>query len=85
MPERKNTAAKKLISVVEGKTGGHPTVNLFISGIRVTALIDTGASCSLLQHNVSCKLVNKVHRTFYLSSCKPLQGIGGIPLVTMGA
>ena len=61
-----------------------PTVNLVISGIMVTALIDSGAICSLLRRDVFNLVVNRTHRSNLLHKSLPLRGLGGISLQVDG-
>ena len=61
-----------------------PTVNLVISGILVTALVDTGATCSLLRRDVFNLVVNKTHRSNVLHKTVPLKGLGGVSLQVDG-
>ena len=60
-----------------------PTVNLVISGILVTALVDTGATCSLLRR-VFNLVVNMTHRSNVLHKTVPLKGLGGVSLQVDG-
>jgi len=61
-----------------------PTVNLVISGIKVTALVDTGATCSLLRRDVFDLVVHKTHRSNVLHKSLPLRGLGGLSLQVDG-
>ena len=61
-----------------------PTVNLVISGIKVTALVDTGATCSLLRRDLFDLVVHKTHRSNVLHKSLPLRGLGGLSLQVDG-
>ena len=50
----------------KGQVSGRPTVNLILSGIKVTALVDTGASCTLLRRDIFDLIVRKTHRACLL-------------------
>ena len=69
---------------VRGQVSGRPTVNLVISGIKVTGLVDTGASCSLLRRDILDMIVKRTHRVHYLEDSAPLQGLGGVSLKVCG-
>ena len=58
-----------------------PTVNLVISGILVTALVDT---CSLLRRDVFILVVNMTHRSNVLHKTVPPKGLGGVSLQVDG-
>ena len=51
-----------------------------MSGYKLCALIDTGASCSFPRHDVLTNIVNRIHRMHYLDHVAPLQGVGGVSL-----
>ena len=57
---------------------------MVISGIKVTALVDTGATCSLLCLDVFNLVVNKTHRSNVLHKSLPLRGLGGLSLQVDG-
>ena len=63
---------------------GHPTVNLCIHGVKVTALVDTGASCSLLRWDIFDLIVKKKHQSSVLQPAGPLRGVNGSPLHVLG-
>ena len=44
-----NAGCRKTGIRLKGQVSGRPTVNLILSGIKMTALVDTGASCTLLR------------------------------------
>ena len=51
IPTIRNKPVGKLLAVV-GESAGRPTVNLCIRGIKVDALVDTGASCNLPRRDI---------------------------------
>ena len=63
---------------------GRPTVSLIVSGIKLTVLVDTGASVSLLRRNVLDQIIPKTHRVHVLEKSGPLQGLGGMYLKGCG-
>ena len=64
--------------------GNRPTINFIISGILVTALVDIGATCSLLRSDVFSLVVNRTHRSNVLHKTVPLKGLGGVSLQVDG-
>ena len=52
--------------------------------LRLTVLIDTGASVSLLRRNVLDQIIQKTHRVHVLEKSGPLQGLGGMSLKVCG-
>ena len=83
MPTIRNQPAGKLLAVV-GESAGRPTVNLCIRGIKVVALVDTGASCNLLRRDIFDMLVAKTHRSAWLAPAPELLGVNGSPLDICG-
>ena len=71
---------------LNGRSGNHlrPTINLVISGILVTALVDTGATSSFLRREVFNLIVNRTHHSNVLHKSLPLRGLGGISLQVSG-
>ena len=59
-------------------------VRLFIQGIQITALVDTGASCTLLRLDTFHRISERTHRTLFVSPACPLQGVNGTPLDVVG-
>ena len=57
-----------------------PTVNLVISGIKVTTLVDTGATCNVLRRDVFNLVVNRIHRRSVLLKSLPIRGLVGLSL-----
>ena len=53
-------------------------------GIVCTALIDTGASVSLLIRDMLNLIIQRTHRSFHIDKSRPLQGLGGVSLVVCG-
>ena len=74
------------VLALNGRTGNHlcPTINLVISGILVTTLVDTGATCSLLRRDVFNLVVNRTHHSNVRHKSLPLRGLGGIFLQVGG-
>ena len=72
----------KLVNVIRVNPG-RPTVNVCICGIQVKALVDTGASCSLLRQDVFQQLVIQTHRTLYINPTVLLK-VTGTPLDMVG-
>ena len=68
------------------RSGNHlrPTINLVISCILVTTLVDTGATCSLLRRDVFNLVVNRTHRSNVRHKSPPLRGLDGIFLQVGG-
>ena len=64
--------------------GNRPTINLIISGILVTALVDTRATCSLLRRDAFTLVVYRTHRSNVLHKTVPLKGLGGVSLQVDG-
>ena len=63
----------KRVEVV-GLGAGRPVVNLKIGGQNVRALIDTGATCTLLRLETFRTLNETLHRPRYLRSATQLRG-----------
>ena len=59
-------------------------MNVTIHCVKVTALVDTGASCNLLRRDVWEKIIEITHRTSYLQPTGPIQGISGTPISALG-
>ena len=74
------------VLALNGRTGNHlcPTINLVISGILVTTLVDTGATCSLLRRDVFNLVVNRTHHSNVRHKSLPLRILGGIFLQVGG-
>ena len=49
-----------------------------------TALIDTGASVSLLRRDVLDLIIQRTHRSFHIEKSMPLQGLCGVSLAVCG-
>jgi hypothetical protein len=62
---------------------GRPIIIVTMGGFRVSALVDTGASSSLLREDIFLAMANRVKRAHYIKESRPLQGISGkrLPLV----
>ena len=71
---------------LNGCSGNHlrPTINLVISGILVTALVDTWATCGLLRRHVFNLVVNRTHHSNVRHKSLPLRGLGGTSLQVGG-
>ena len=76
MPSASPYEPGKRVEVV-GELIYRPTVTFSIQGVKVTALVDTGATCSLLRLDIFQELANKRHRSLYLKQGPPLCGISG--------
>ena len=50
----------------------------------MTALVDTGASCTLLRRDIFDLIVRRTHRACLLEHSGPLQGLGGVSLKVCG-
>ena len=68
----------------KGQVSGQPTVKIILSGIKVTALVDTGASCTLPRRYIVYLIVRRTHRAGFLEHSGPLQGLGGVSLKVCG-
>ena len=68
----------------KGQVSGRPTVNLILSGIKVTAIVDTGASCTLLRRDIFDLIVRRTHRACLIEHSGPLQHLGGVSLKVFG-
>ena len=55
-----------------------------MGGFRISGLVDTGASSSLLREDIFLAMANRVKRTHYVRSTRPLQGISGKTLPLLG-
>jgi transposase InsO family protein len=55
-----------------------------MGGFRISALIDTGASSSLLREDVFMAMAKRVRRVHYIRNTQPLQGIAGVRLPLTG-
>ena len=64
----------------KGQVSRRPPVNLIIPGIRVTALVDTGASCTFLGRDIFELTESRTHRACLLEHSGPLQCLGGVSL-----
>ena len=64
---------------VRGQVSGRPTVNLVISGIKVTGLVDTGASCSLLRRDILDMIDTNSSCTLFRRQCA-ITRPGGVSL-----
>ena len=80
---RQHSATGKLSAVV-GERFGRPTTVLTLGGYRVTALVDTGASRTLLRLGTFQKIILHSHRPRFLRTTGPLQGANGTPLDVRG-
>ena len=76
MPSAQAYEPGKRVEVV-GELIYRPAVTFSIQGVKVTALVDTGATCSLLRLDIFQELANKRHRSLYLKPGPPLCGISG--------
>ena len=57
---------------------------MVINGIVCTALIDTGASVSLLRRDMLNLIIQRTNRSFHIDKSRPLQGLGGVSLAVCG-
>lgn len=55
-----------------------------MGGFRITGLVDTGASSSLLREDIFMAMAKRVRRTHYVRNTQPLQGIAGVRLPLTG-
>ena len=62
----------------KGQVSLRSTVYLILSGIKVTAFVDTDASCTLLRREIVDLIVRRMHRACLLEHSGPLQGLGGV-------
>ena len=63
---------------------GRPRINLTLSGVLVKALVDTGATCSLLQRNVYQTIARASHRSLFVQPAPNLQGVNGHVVTVIG-
>ena len=82
-PEETLILGKRLEVVGDGTR--RPAVRLTLHGIEVTALLDTGGSCSLLRLNVFKKLSELCHRNKLLKPAPPLCSVTGSSLDVKGS
>ena len=63
---------------------GRPRINLTLSGVLVKALVDTGATCFLLQRNVYQTIARASHRSLFVQPAPNLQGVNGQVVTVVG-
>ncbi len=80
--QRKSTTIIKPVEVCE--VDGRPQISIQISGYKTKALIDTGASCSLLHAKVYDCVLQSMHRQGLLAMTAPLQSVSGHDLKVKG-
>ena len=68
---------------MRGRTG-RPTLLVSSHNINILSLVDTGASCTLLQRDIFDKIVNKTHQVCYLNKTPRVQAVNGTEINTIG-
>lgn len=63
---------------------GRPLMVVTMGGYRISALVDTGASSSLLREDIFLAMARKVRRTHFVRATHQLQGISGSTLPLKG-
>ena len=67
-------------SEVVGAVSGRPVVDLQVGGLSIGALMDTGASCTLLRLDIFHTLADRAHRHRLLADAPALRGVSGASL-----
>ena len=63
---------------------GRPVIVVTMGGYRMSGLVDTGASSSLLREDIFIAKTNRVKRMHFVRATQPLQGIAGVRLPLVG-
>ena len=69
---------------IQRSVDGRPVVVVTMGGFRISCLVDTRASTSLLREDIFLAMANRVKRTHLIKSATPLQGISGKRLLLTG-
>ena len=64
---------------------GRPVVDLQVGGLSIGALVDTGASCTLLRLDIFHTLADRAHRHRLLADAPALRGVSGASLDVRGS
>ncbi len=80
--QHQSTSVIKPVEVCE--VDGRPQISIQISGYKTKALIDTGASRSLLHAKVYDRVLQSTHRHGLLATTAPLQSVSGHDLKVKG-
>ena len=70
---------------VVGAVSGRPVVDLQVGGLSIGALVETGASCTLLLLNIFHTLADRAHRHRLLADAPALRGVSGASLDVRGS
>ena len=70
---------------VVGAVSGRPVVDLQVGGLSIGALVDTGASCTLLRLDIFHTLADRAHRHRLLADAPALRGVSGASLYVRGS
>ena len=70
---------------VVGAVSGRPVVDLQVGGLFIGALVDTGASCTLLRLDIFHTLADRAHRHRLLADAPALRGVSGASLDVRGS
>ena len=70
---------------VVGVVSGRPVVDLQVGGLSIGALVDTGASCTLLRLDIFHTLADRAHRHRLLADAPALRGVSGASLDVRGS
>jgi predicted aspartyl protease len=71
-------------AAVVGGCVGRPIIKLSLNGRPVTALVDTGASCTLLRRRTYLDIIQRNHRPSLLTPGTPLQAVNSGYLDVVG-
>ena len=72
-------------TLVVGAVSGRPVVDLQVGGLSIGALVDTGASFTLLRLDIFHTLVDRAHRHRLLADAPALRGVSGAFLDVRGS
>ena len=72
-------------TAVVGAISGRPVVDLQVGGLNIGALVDTGASCTLLRLDIFHKIAELAHCQRILADAPALRGVSGASLDVRGA
>jgi predicted aspartyl protease len=80
---RSEESVKKRVDAAEGSVTRFE-VTLKIGGVRVAALLDTGASCSVLKESFFHKYCRAMHRPFLVQKTTSIKTVSGQEIQPLG-
>ena len=82
--DRKPTASVKKLEIEATFNDGRFAVILMLGGIRMTALLDTGVSCSVMKASFFQKVCQANHRSSFFHTTGYLQSVTGQEMTMLG-